>query len=208
MRVKITSSPEKHSMGLPQTHIGPWEIFQRIMVSQRQGHYVCLWATHLPNTVKPEQWVIQTENIKTLTRSSPKGLLQPRQWTQFTELRGLSCFCSAPDLSQGERFGTKQVSSVALGRPLGPWTTLLSLTALPWARGFITVWMVAMVYDFLVQVFVAFHLMFWFVWLPSPSFFSCYIILFLTPLLQSPSLSHSFFLSQFLSSHFTLLSDY
>lgn len=113
--------------------------FQGIMVSQRQGHCMCLWATHLPNTVKPEQWVIQTENIKTLTRTSPKGLLLPRQWTQLTELGGLSCFCSVPDLSQGERFGTKQMPSTALGRPLGPWTALLRLTALPWARELFTV---------------------------------------------------------------------
>lgn len=162
------------------------------MVSQRQGHCLCLWATHLPNTVEPEQWVIQTENIKTLTRTSPEGLLLPRQWTQLTELRGLT-FCSVPDLSQGERFGTKQMPSMALGRSLWPWAALLSLTALPRAREPFTVWMLAMVYDFFIQILVPFHLMFESVWLPSPSFFSCYISLLLTPLLQPPSLSHSFF---------------
>lgn len=213
-------SLEHQATGLPQVfvlrNIFPWELrlphlqkntlwvchkqtlaheiyFQRIMVSQRQGHCVCLWATHLPNTVKPEPWVIQTENIKTLTRTSPKGLLLPRQWIQLPDLRGLSCFCSVPDLSQGERFGTKQMPSMALGRPLGPWTALLSRTALPQARELFTVWMLAMVYDFLVQILVAFHLVFQSVWLPSPSFFSRYTTLLLTPLLQFPSLSHRFF---------------
>lgn len=156
MRVKITSPPDKHCTGLSQTLVHE-RSFQKILVSQRQGHCMCFWATHLPNTVKPEQWVSQTENIKTLTRTSPNGLLLPRQWTQLTEPGGLRCFCSVPDLSQGERFGTKQMPSRALGRPLGPWTALLSLTALPWARELFTLWMLAMVYDFLVQILVAFQ---------------------------------------------------
>lgn len=187
MRVKIISSPDKHSTGLSQP-LAHERYFQRIMASQRQGHCPCLWATHLPNTVEPEQWAIQRENIKTLTRTSPKGLLLPRQWTQLTELRGLSWFCSVPDLSQGERFGTKRgpgQTPQAMNSPPQPHSPAMSQRTFHCLNAGHGLWLLGPNIGCLPS-----HVS---VWLPLPSLFPCYIILLLTPLLQSPSLSHSFF---------------
>lgn len=98
--VKTTSSPDKHCWSIINKH-WPTRCFQRIVVSKRKVHCTCPWATQLRTDLKPEQHVIQTENIKTLNRTSPKGLLLPRQWTQPAELAEPGWFCPVPDLPQG-----------------------------------------------------------------------------------------------------------
>lgn len=171
--VKTTPSPDKHSIGLSQTNIGLWDVSRESWSARDKDIVSAFGATHLPTDLKPEQCVIQTVNIKTLTRTSPKDLLLPRQWIQPAELAGPSWFCSAPDLPQDRKVlhksnaqhGPRQTHQTTYSspQPHSPATNRRTFYSLSAGH---SLWLLG-------PNPLPSNFLFWSVWLPSPSFFSC-----------------------------------